>query len=192
VDISLTRRKGSIAFVDVYTRWSVGSSAEANTTILQQKVIPRALEWAAQSGAAFEAEKTSSSTSRGTSGSANFPRSRYTWMERTVTPVSEAKIHGVVLDQGLRFKSYIGKAANKGMKAVLALRRLHRLPPLVARELFTSTVTSKIDYAASVWGSIEELCRVSGDPECVPKQHSPSLRQKRVLNRRSYAFEPIS
>ncbi|KAJ5642743.1 hypothetical protein N7490_006743 [Penicillium lividum] len=37
------------------------------------------------------------------------------------------------------------------MKAVLALRRLRGLPPLVARQLFTSIVASKIDYAASVW-----------------------------------------
>jgi len=44
VDVSITRRKGAIAFVDNYTRWTVGSSAEANTTVLQRKVIPRALE----------------------------------------------------------------------------------------------------------------------------------------------------
>jgi hypothetical protein len=35
-------------------------------------------------------------------------------------------------------------------------RRLRGLPPSVARQLFTSTVTSKIDYAASVWCSIRE------------------------------------
>ena len=34
VDVSITRRKGAIAFVDDYTRWTVGSSAEANTTVL--------------------------------------------------------------------------------------------------------------------------------------------------------------
>ena len=69
----------------------------------------------------------------------------------TVAPAPEVKILGVILDQGLRFKSHIGKAANKEMKAVLALRRLRGLPPSVARQLFTSTVASKIDYAASVW-----------------------------------------
>ena len=69
----------------------------------------------------------------------------------TVTPAPEVKILGVILDQGLRFRSQIGKAANKGMKAALALRRLNGLPPPVARQLFSSTVASKIDYAASVW-----------------------------------------
>lgn len=34
---------------------------------------------------------------------------------------------------------------------MLALRRLRGLPPSVARQLFTSTGASKIDYAASVW-----------------------------------------
>ncbi|KAJ6037972.1 hypothetical protein N7499_003337 [Penicillium canescens] len=58
VDASITRRKGAIAFVVDYTRRTVGSSAKANTTILQQKVIPRALEWAVQASAAFEAART--------------------------------------------------------------------------------------------------------------------------------------
>lgn len=74
----------------------------------------------------------------------------------TIAPAPEVKILGVILDQGLRFKSHIGKAANKGMKAVLALRRLRGLPPSVARQLFTSTVASKIDYAASVWCPIRK------------------------------------
>ncbi|KAJ6103662.1 reverse transcriptase (RNA-dependent DNA polymerase) domain-containing protein, partial [Penicillium sp. IBT 16267x] len=60
VEVSITRRKGAIAFVEItYTRWIVGPSVETNTTVLQQKVIPRALEWASQSSAAFEAKKTS-------------------------------------------------------------------------------------------------------------------------------------
>ena len=74
----------------------------------------------------------------------------------TVAPAPEVKILSVIIDQGLRFKSHIGKAANKGMKTALALRRLRGLPPSVARQLFTSTVASKIDYAASVWCPIRE------------------------------------
>jgi hypothetical protein len=70
--------------------------------------------------------------------------------------VPEIKILGVILDQGSGFKSYIGKAANKGMKAVPALRRLRGLPPSVSRQLFTSTVASKIGYAASVWCHIRQ------------------------------------
>lgn len=151
VDVSLTRRKGAIAFVDDYTRWTVGSSAEANTAVLQRKVIPRASEWAAQSGAAFEAEKTSFIHFTRNQRQRQLPTVPLHVNGATVAPAPEVKILGVILDQGLRFKSHIGKAANKGMKAVLALRRLRGLPPSVARQLFTSTVASKIDYAASVW-----------------------------------------
>ncbi|OKP12963.1 hypothetical protein PENSUB_1345 [Penicillium subrubescens] len=145
------RRKDAIAFVDDYTRWTVGLSAEANTITLQQKVILRALEWAARSGAAFEAEKTSF---------IHFTRNQrlreppaiplyVDGAALTLAPV--VKILGVLLDQDLRFESHIGKAASKGMKAVLARRHLRVLPPSVARQLFISTVASKIDYAASVW-----------------------------------------
>lgn len=42
------------------------------------------------------------------------------------------------------------------MSLGLALRRLHRLPPSVARQLFISTVAAKIDYAASVWCSMRK------------------------------------
>jgi hypothetical protein len=68
-----------------------------------------------------------------------------------IAPRLEVKILGVILDQMLWFKSHVGKAASKGMKAVLALRWLCGVPPPVARQLFISTVASKIDYAASVW-----------------------------------------
>ena len=156
VDVSITRRKGAIAFVDDYTRWTVGSSAEANTTVLQRKVIPRALEWAAQSGAAFEAEKTSFIHFTRNRRQRQLPAVPLHVNGATVAPAPEVKILGVIIDQGLRFKSHIGKAANKGMKAALALRRLRGLPPSVARQLFTSTVASKIDYAASVWCPIRQ------------------------------------
>ena len=161
VDVSITRRKGAIAFVDDYTRWTVGCSAEANTSVLQRKVVPRALEWAAQSGAAFEAEKTSLIHFTRNQRHRQLPAVPLLVNGATVAPAPEVKILGVILDQGLRFKSHIGKAANKGMKAALALRRLRGLPPSVARQLFISTVASKIDYAASVWCPIRQDAMVA-------------------------------
>ena len=151
VDDLITRRKGAIAFVDDYTRWTVGPSAEANTTTLQQKVIPRALEWAARSGAIFEAEKTSFIHFTRNQRLRQLPAIPLYVDGAAVTPAPEVKILGVLLDQDHRFKSHIGKAGSKGMRAVLALRRLRGLPPPVARQLFISTIASKIDYAASVW-----------------------------------------
>ncbi|KAJ5117672.1 hypothetical protein N7448_011304 [Penicillium atrosanguineum] len=161
MDVPITRRKGAIAFVDDYTRWTVGPSAEANTSVLQRKVVPRALEWAAQSGAAFEAEKTSFIHFTRNQRHRQLPAAPLLVKGATVTPAPELKILGVILDQDLRFKSHIGMAANKGMKAVLALRRLRGLPPLVARQLFASTVSSKIDYAASVWCPIRQDASVA-------------------------------
>lgn len=142
VDVSITRRKGAIAFVDDYTRWTVGSSAEVITTVLQRKVIPRALEWAAQSSAAFEAEKTSFIHFTRNQRQRQLPAVSPHVNGATVAPAPEVKILGVILDQGLRFKSHIGKAANKGIKAVLALRRLRGLPPSVARQLFIYAIVA--------------------------------------------------
>jgi hypothetical protein len=153
VDTPITKRKGAIAFVDDYTRWTVGLSAEANTAVLQRKVIPPALDWAARSGAAFEAQKTSFIHFTRNPRQRQLPAVPLHVDGTAIAPASEVKILGVILDQMLRFKSHVGKAASKGMTAVLALRRLRGLPPPVARQLFISTVASKIDYAASVWCS---------------------------------------
>lgn len=151
VKVRITDKKGAIAFVDDYTHWVVGPSAEANTVRLQEKVIPRALQWAKESGALFEPEKTSF---------IHFtrnPRLRQQptvplWVEETpVLAKSAVKLLGVVLDQELRFRLHAAMAAKKGIQAALALKRLKGLTPKSARQLFTSTVTATVDYAASVW-----------------------------------------
>src|SRR2546430_13535686 len=51
-------RYGSIAFVDDYTAWVIGKSAEDNLRVIQQHIIPRVEQWKEESGATFEAEKT--------------------------------------------------------------------------------------------------------------------------------------
>jgi hypothetical protein len=83
---------------------------------------------AAQSGAAFKAEKTSFNHFTRNLRQRQLPAVPLHVNGATVAPAPEVKILGVILDQGLWFKSHIGKAANKGMKAVLALRRLCGLP----------------------------------------------------------------
>jgi hypothetical protein len=55
VDEAITDTKGAIEYVDDFTRWTVGSSTDATTAILQRKVVPKALRWAQNSGASFEA-----------------------------------------------------------------------------------------------------------------------------------------
>src|SRR5271169_5464020 len=54
----INAQEGDMGFVDDYTAWVVGESAEENTTELQNKVIPRITAWERQSRATFEVEKT--------------------------------------------------------------------------------------------------------------------------------------
>ncbi|GFG18024.1 probable RNA-directed DNA polymerase from transposon X-element [Aspergillus lentulus] len=151
VKVRITDKKGAFAFVDDYTHWVIGPSAEANTARLQARIIPRALQWARESGALFEPEKTSF---------IHFtrnPRLRQQpavpmWVEGTpVLARSAVKLLGIVLDQELRFRLHGAMAAKKGIQAALALKRLKGLTPKAARQLFTSTVTATVDYVASVW-----------------------------------------
>lgn len=58
VEETADRRNGAMGFVDDYTRWTIGDTVEENVETLREKVIPRALEWAKNSGTTFEGEKT--------------------------------------------------------------------------------------------------------------------------------------
>ena len=67
-----------------------------------------------------------------------------------VKPKETAKILGVIMDLGLRYKQHIARTAIKGLKAALVLKRLRMTSPSTARQLFTTTVASVLDYASSV------------------------------------------
>jgi hypothetical protein len=49
---------GSMAFVDDYTAWVVGDSAERNTRRIQREILPQLEKWEKESGAVFESSKT--------------------------------------------------------------------------------------------------------------------------------------
>jgi hypothetical protein len=66
-------------------------------------------------------------------------------------PKPEAKILGVIMDSGLRYKNHIARTATKGLNAAWALRRLRMLSPSAARQLFNATVAPVMDYASNVW-----------------------------------------
>ncbi|XP_044715289.1 reverse transcriptase (RNA-dependent DNA polymerase) domain-containing protein [Hirsutella rhossiliensis] len=101
---------GSIAFVDDYSAWVTGPTAEANREGIQA-IIDDALEWEARSGATFETEKT------------------------TIVHFTRATILGVIMDNELRFQQHMVKAAAKGLSAAMGLRRLKMLSPRVSRQL---------------------------------------------------------
>ncbi|EAQ84332.1 hypothetical protein CHGG_08346 [Chaetomium globosum CBS 148.51] len=152
--------RGSIAFVDDYTAWVTGPSAEANRAGIQA-IIDRALDWERRSGAQFESDKTAI---------IHFTRNKERSSEQPfsvkgdmVKPTESAKILGVVMDRELRYKQHIARTAAKGLAAALALKRLKMLSPRTARQLaqkigalaitgaFGTAATAVVEAEASIY-----------------------------------------
>jgi hypothetical protein len=70
---------------------------------------------------------------------------------QAVEPVSSTKILGVIMDSELRYRQHVARAATKGLKAVMALKRLQGLPLAIVRRLFEVLIIPVINYASSVW-----------------------------------------
>ena len=60
------------------------------------------------------------------------------------------KILDVIMDSRLRFKNHVKKILAKGLKVVLALKRMRTLTSAAARQLFNAIVAPVIDYASLV------------------------------------------
>ena len=139
---------GAIAFVDDFTAWVTGPTAQSNREGIEA-IINDALDWERRSGATFEAEKTAIiHFTRKPYKSATEP---FTIKGQAVSPKDCVKILGVLMDAKLKYKEHIAKAASKGLEAVMELRRLRGISPSTARQLFTSTVAPVVDYASNVW-----------------------------------------
>lgn len=154
---------GSVAFIDDYTTWITGHSAEENTRKFQTEILPRLETWRKESGAIFEASKTELfHFTRNLNKGSQTP---LTMDNASIIPKTEVKLLEVILDRKLTFKDHVvEKAAYKGTVAALALKRLKGLRPKAVRQLFTSTVTSVSNYASSVWlSSISEKTRALFD-----------------------------
>jgi hypothetical protein len=148
VQQKISAAQGSIAFVDDYTAWVTGPTAESNRSGIQA-IIDRALDWERRSGATFEGQKTAIvHFTRNIDRSSSTP---FTIRGKIVKPKDSAKILGVVMDSQLRFEEHIANAATKGLAAAMALRRLKMISPRTARQLFRATVAPAADYASSVW-----------------------------------------
>ncbi|EFY84914.1 reverse transcriptase, putative [Metarhizium acridum CQMa 102] len=137
---------GSIAFVDDYTAWVTGPTAEENRAGIQS-IIDDALKWEARSGATFKANKTA--VIHFTRTASRSSDDAYLIKGKEVKPKSSVKVLGVVMDTNLRYKEHMTRAAAKGLAAALCLRRLKMLSPRTARQLFVSTVAPVVDYASS-------------------------------------------
>jgi hypothetical protein len=142
---------GSMAFVDDYTAWVVGDSAERNTRRIQREILPQLEKWEKESGAVFESSKTAF---------IHFTRSILEWRDSNmplrfkhdqINPSRSVKILGVIMDQELRYKEHVAGKADKAFKAALALKRLQGLRPSSMRQLFSATVAPVMDYASPIW-----------------------------------------
>jgi ribonuclease HI len=139
---------GAVAFVDDFTAWVTGPTAQSNRQGIET-IVNEALDWERRSGATFEAEKTAivhfaPKAHKSDSGP-------FTIKGETVEPRDHVKILGVVMDTRLKYKEHIARAASKGLDAAMELRRLRGLTTAAARQLFTSTVAPVVDYASNVW-----------------------------------------
>ncbi|KAJ6436382.1 reverse transcriptase [Purpureocillium lavendulum] len=139
---------GSIAFIDDYSAWVTGRTAEANRAGIQS-IIDEALDWEKRSGATFEVDKTTIvHFTRGAARKSDDPF----WIKgKEVKPKASAKVLGLIMDDGLRYQKHMARAAEKGLTAAMCLKRLKLLSPRVARQLFMATVAPAMDYASNVW-----------------------------------------
>ncbi|KAJ5494161.1 hypothetical protein N7463_010248 [Penicillium fimorum] len=139
---------GAVAFVDDFTAWVTGSTAQSNREGIEA-IINGALDWERRSGATFEADKTA--IIHFAPKMRKLDHEPFIIKGQTVVPKDHVKILGLLMDTRLKNKEHIARAASKGLEAAMELRRLRGLSPATARQLFTSTVAPVVDYASNVW-----------------------------------------
>ena len=146
-------RRGNMGFVDDYTRWAISDSIDRNMSVLNDKVVPRALQWAKDSGATFEGDKTILMHFTRNRRKSSQPSQPLKVGPHEVTATKQERILGVIFDAELRFKNHMTKVKDRGWKNAGQLHRLHHIGPKAARQLFHATIASRTDYAAPVWYS---------------------------------------
>jgi hypothetical protein len=145
--------RGNMGFVDDYTRWAISDSIDQNMAVLNDKVVPRALQWARDSGATFEGDKTILMHFSRNRKKTSQPSAPLRVGQHEVVATKQERILGVIFDTELRFKNHMSKVKSRGWKNAAQLQRLHHLGPKAARQLFCATVAARTDYAAAVWYS---------------------------------------
>ena len=145
------KRGGSIGFIDDYNAWVTGPSAETNRQMLQSQLIPKVERWARESGAVFEAEKTSfvhftrrPQTEEEMKGSLTFGGQR-------ISPRATVKVLGVTLNTKLTMDEHIALIASRAMGKCMALRKIRGVRPMQMRQLYMAAIVPATDYAASTW-----------------------------------------
>ncbi|KAK7583226.1 hypothetical protein V3481_012568 [Fusarium oxysporum f. sp. vasinfectum] len=148
VQTQIDRNGGAIAFVDDYTAWVSGPTAQSNRRGIQA-IIDKALDWEKRSGATFEAEKTA--IIHFTRYTGRVDSEPFTIKGEKVSPKDQVKVLGVVMDSRLHYKQHMARAATRGLEAAMELKRLKGMAPSTTRQLFTAMVAPVVDYASNVW-----------------------------------------
>jgi hypothetical protein len=127
----------------------MGVDEEETTRLIQEEIILHASRWTRESGAIFEADKTSLP---------HFTRreqhddSRPIWFEgNEVRHQQSVKALGLTLDRKLGMYEHIARAVRKGTQACLSLQTMKSIRPSQLRQLYRVCVTPVLDYAASAW-----------------------------------------
>ncbi|KAM3543691.1 hypothetical protein ARSEF1564_003451, partial [Beauveria bassiana] len=139
---------GAIAFIDDFTAWVTGPTAQSNLEGIRS-IVEQAEDWERRSGATFNAKKTA--IMHFTRNARKADTTPIVIKGQSVEPKEHTKILGVIMDARLKFRQHIPEAASKAMEAVMELKRLRGLSARTARQLFAATVTPVVDYASNVW-----------------------------------------
>ena len=168
VQVLITKKKGALAFVDDFTAWIVGPSAGYNSAQLQRTLIPRVEEWEISSGATFQPNKTTFIHFTRTSSRLD-DRIPLSMKGNTIPDSPHVKILGVVMDQRLKYDIHAARVAKRGLRAVMALKRLRGLRPSTNRQLFNSVVTPTVDYASPVWspGATTKIVKMADEVQAI-------------------------
>ncbi|KAJ6437636.1 endonuclease/exonuclease/phosphatase [Purpureocillium lavendulum] len=117
---------GSVAFVDDYTAWVTGPTAQSNRVGIEA-IISRALDRERRSGATFEADKTS--IIHFTRKAFKFDTQAFVIKARTVEPKRHVKVLGMIMDSSLKYKEHLARASAKALESTMELQRLRGLTP---------------------------------------------------------------
>jgi hypothetical protein len=119
---------------------------------LPQSLQPPYTQRTAEPGATFDPKKTALiHFTRAPKTKMPRPQNAVWFMGVPIAPAQQVKLLGVIFDPELRFQQHAVRAAIRGIKQAFALNQLKGLHPWAAHQLYLATVTSRMDYAASVW-----------------------------------------
>ncbi|KAF7520275.1 hypothetical protein G7054_g12831 [Neopestalotiopsis clavispora] len=144
----INKAGGSVAFVNDYTAWVAGPTAQAN-----EASNPRDHRQSSGLGKSqwrhIRGEKTAIIHFSRKASRVN--KNHFLIKGERVYPQDRVKILGATMDSQLRYKQHVARASSKALEAAVELKRLKGLPPATARQLFTAMVAPVMDYASNVW-----------------------------------------